>query len=225
ERVLDSVYFKPKQRQILKMREMVVSRLRASSITRCAATLVAKMVESMFNGESRNNRVTFKQSVERFESQLHKVKAQHPNLVESQYLLNEFLEAAFLKMRVSNGYHAYQLFRNAAPTFLEIVYSDPSLWPNPNGPPIACMSKVAASTRFELGHFALMDIICAMAYGLPQVVEYETATFSPEEAVCGVSSDDPRVQSAVRQTFQLFKTVKREEPLKIDMHFMVQYLI
>ncbi|KAH7335980.1 hypothetical protein B0J17DRAFT_668598 [Rhizoctonia solani] len=305
ERALDSVYFKPRDHQAARMREVVVTRLQASSITRCAVVLVVKMIESMLNGESLSNRVTFKQSVERFESQLLRVKAQQPNPIEVQHLLNGFLEAAFLKMRVSNGYRAYQLLRNTAPTFLEIVHSDPNLWPNPNGPPIICLSKIASSIRFELGHFALLDNICSMLYGLPQVVDYETTTpyLEPEihpvewihccplefqvciaemnkccaksyvapnwraiehrllsyksrvtemdnteswkavarlavveswrqvsliylyMAVCGVSSDDPRVQSAVRQTFQLFKMVKREEPPKVNVPFVVQYLI
>ncbi|CAE6485929.1 unnamed protein product [Rhizoctonia solani] len=305
DRVLESVYFKPRDHQVVKMRQMVVSRLQASSITRCAVVLVVKIIESMLNGEVQNNRLTFRQSVERFESQLQRVKAQQPNPAEVEHLLNGFLEAAFLKMRMSNGYRAYQVLQNVAPTFLEIVYSDPTLWPNPNGPPMVCMSKVASSTRFELGHFALMDIVCSMAYGVPQVVHYETATSSLEPevhpiewihccplefqvcltemnqccaksyitpdwraiehrllsyktsttvmdnteswktvarlavveswrqvlliylymAVCGVSSDDPRVQSAVRQTFQLFKVVKRQEPPKVNAHFMVQYLI
>ncbi|CAE6485919.1 unnamed protein product [Rhizoctonia solani] len=290
ERVLDSVYFRPKGHQVARIREMVVTRLQASSITRCAVLLVVRMVESMLNGESHDHRLTLKQSVERFERQLLRVKAQHPNPLEVQDLLNGFLEAAFLKMRISNGYHAYQLLQNTAPTFLEIVYADPNLWPDPNGPPMACISKIAASTRFELGHFALMDNICSMAYGLPQVVDYETATPCPAPdvhpiewvhccplefqvciaqmnkscaksyvapdwraiehrllaykaplgdmdnaeswktiarlaAVCGVSSDDARVQSAVRQTFQLFKMVKREEPPKVNVHFMIQYLI
>ncbi|KAH7335988.1 hypothetical protein B0J17DRAFT_60703 [Rhizoctonia solani] len=168
---------------------------------------------------------------------------------------------------------------------------------------MACISKIVASARFELGHFALMDIICSMAYGLPQIVDYETATLFPEAevhpiewvhgcplefqvciaemnkrctrshitpdwhvieyrllsykpsitkmdntqswqtvarlaileswrqvlliylymAVCGVSSDDCRVQSAVRQTFQLFKTVETKRPSKVN--FMFQYLI
>ncbi|CAE6504043.1 unnamed protein product [Rhizoctonia solani] len=305
ERVLDSVYFKPKDNEVARIRQLVVSRLQASSITRCTIIIAVKMVESMLNRESHDHRVTFKQSVERFENQLQRAKARRPNPTEIQHLLTGLLEVACLKMRLSNGYHTYQLLQNAAPTFLEIVYSDPSLWPNPNGPPMVCMSKVAASNRFELGHFALMDVICSMAYGLPQVVQYETATAYPEPevhpiewlhccplefqvciaemneccaksyvapdwrtiehrllsykkpmiaidtteswksiarlavleswrqvlliylymAVCGVSSDDPRVQSAVRQTFQLFKIVRREEPPKFNMHFMLQYLI
>ncbi|CAE6485965.1 unnamed protein product [Rhizoctonia solani] len=206
-------------------------------------------------------------------------------------------------MRISNGHHAYQSLCNSAPTFLEIVYSDPTLWADSNGPPMACISKIVASTRFELGYFALMDIICSMAYGLPQVVNYETATLFPEAevhpiewvhgcplefqvcmaemnkrctmdhiapgwhvieyrllsykspitkmdntqswqtvaqlavleswcqvlliylymAVCGASSDDCRVQSTVRQTFQLFEAVETRGPSKVN--FMFQYLI
>ncbi|KAF8712174.1 hypothetical protein RHS03_01292, partial [Rhizoctonia solani] len=305
ERVFDSVYFKPRDHHATLLRNVVVNRIQASSITRCAVVLAAKMVESMLNGNSSNNRITFKESVHRFETHLHAVKAGRLNQQEIQYLLNGFLEVAFLKMRVSNGYNAYRLLRNAAPTFLEIVYSDPGLWPDPSGPPAVCMSKVITSTRFELGHFALMDVLCSMAYGLPQVIDYETATLSPEAeihpiewvhgcplefqicialmndrctksyvapdwqmiehrlqsykvrltlvdqteswrniarlavveswrqalliylymAVCGISSNDIRVQSAVRQVFQLFKTVKRQEPPKVNVHFMFQYLI
>ncbi|CAE6466618.1 unnamed protein product [Rhizoctonia solani] len=305
ERVLDSVYFKPKDHQVILLRDIVMTRLQASSITRCAILLVAKMIESMLNGDSNNTRITFKESVHRFETQLHTIKASRPNPLEVRYLLDGFLEVAFLKMRVSNGCNAYRLLHNASPTFLEIVHSDPNLWPNPNGLPMACMSKVISSTRFELGHFILMDILCSMVYGVPQVVDYETATFAPRAeihpiewvhccphefqiciaemnkrcttsyiapdwhviehrllsyrapvitvdqaeswktiarlaivetwrqslliylymAVCGVSSDDTRVQSAVRQTFQLFSTIKRQDPPKVNVHFMFQYLI
>ncbi|KAG8685588.1 hypothetical protein FRC11_010373, partial [Ceratobasidium sp. 423] len=169
------------------MREIVVTRLQASSIARCSVLLSAKMVESLLNGNKNINRLTFEQSVRRFENQLHVAKARHLNTfehpVEFQYLLNGLLEVALMKMRISNGYNSYQLLHDAAPTFLETVYSDPSLWPNPNGPPMVCMSKVVTSTRFELGHFALMDIACSMAYGLPHVVDYETTTLVPEAEI------------------------------------------
>ncbi|CEL54148.1 hypothetical protein RSOLAG1IB_06859 [Rhizoctonia solani AG-1 IB] len=305
ERVLDSVYFKPKDHEVTLVRNMVVTRIQASSIARCTVLLAAKMAESMLNGNSSDTRTTFRNSVHRFEAQLRTVKSKHPNPIEIRYLLSGFLEVAFLKMRVSNGYNTYLLLRNAAPTFLEIVYSDSNLWPDPNGPPMVCMSKVISSTRFELGHFVLTDVLCSMAYGVPQVVDYETTTRTrsaeihpiewihccPHEfqiciaemnrrcatsyvapdwhviehrllsykvplipmdhaeswktiarvavveswrqtlliylymAVCGVSSDDTRVQSAVRQTFQLFEVVKRQEPPKVNVHFMFQYLI
>ncbi|KDN38485.1 hypothetical protein RSAG8_09470, partial [Rhizoctonia solani AG-8 WAC10335] len=46
-----------------------------------------------------------------------------------------------------------------------------------------CISKIITSTRFELAHFVLVDILCSMAYGLPQVVDYETATLVPETEI------------------------------------------
>ncbi|CAE6485936.1 unnamed protein product [Rhizoctonia solani] len=308
ERVLDSVFFKPEPLQVDRMRTLVTTRLQASSITRCSVLLVAKILEAQLNGNAYNNRVTFQQLVERFENQLREAKTRRLNPLEFEYLLNgllevTFLKVAFLKMRVSSEFHIYQLLHDAAPTFFEIVNFDPNLWPDPNGPPIPCISKVITSTRFELAHFALVDILCSMAYGLPQVVDYDTTTLVPETeihpiawvhccplefqvsiaemnqrcaksyvapdwhvieyrllsyqaptiatdsaeswktiarlavleswrqvlliylymAVCGVPSDDTRVQSAVRQTFQLFSVGEREGSPNI--HFMFQYLI
>jgi hypothetical protein len=45
------------------------------------------------------------------------------------------------------------------------------------------------------------------------------------QAVCGCASDDIRVRSAVKQVFQLFGTVRRQEPPKVNVHFIFQYLI
>ncbi|CAE7229863.1 unnamed protein product [Rhizoctonia solani] len=307
ERVLDSVFFKPKPPRVEKMRALVATRVQASSITRCSIILVAKIIESQLNGTAPNNRVAFQQLVQRFETRLREAKAKDLNPLEYplefEYLLNGLLELAFLKMRVSTGFHVYRLLHDANPTFFEIVNFDSSLWPDPNGPPVPCIAKMVTSTRFELAHFALIDILSSMAYGLPQVVNYETATLVPETeihpiawvhccplefqvciaemnqrcaksyvapdwhviehrllsyqgpmvltdgadswrtiarlavleswrqvlliylymAVCGVSSDDGRVQSAVRQTFQLFKFGEQERSPNV--HFMFQYLI
>ncbi|KAH7335987.1 hypothetical protein B0J17DRAFT_60711 [Rhizoctonia solani] len=104
ERVLDSAYFKPKHAQIVMMQEIVFTRLQASSITRCSVLLGAKMVESLLDGNTNNNRISFERSVQRFESQLQVAKTQHANTlehpIEFQYLLNGLLEVAFLKMRI-----------------------------------------------------------------------------------------------------------------------------
>lgn len=227
-----------------------------------------------------------------------------------------------MKMRVNiNGFATYRLLHSAAPTFLQIVYSDPSLWFNSQGPPVASLAHILASHHFELGVFALIDMACAMAYGLPQAVDYDTSspaihidvhpvewihacplefqicladinrryankymahdwhlieqrvlsfkTSVPNgesleswkvvarlavieswrqvlliylylvsdflkpthwsihlsQGVCGVTSDDTRVRSATRQLFQLFGTVRRQDPPKINVHFVFQYLI
>jgi hypothetical protein len=98
-------------------------------------------------------------------------------------------------MRIHNSFNTYQLLRNSAPTFLQIVYTDSTLWPNPHGPPAVSLPYVLSSTRYELGHFVMIDILCSMAYGLPQVVDYDTsasasrAIIHPIEWVHGCPSE------------------------------------
>ncbi|CAE7170966.1 unnamed protein product [Rhizoctonia solani] len=187
ERVLDSVFFKPEPPRVEEMRALVATRLQASSIARCSILLFAKMIESQLNGTAHSNCIAFQQLVQRFEARLQEAKSKYLNPLEYplefEYLLNGLLEVPFFKMRVSTEFHAYRLLHDATPTFFEIVNFDSSLWPNPNGPPVPCIAKIIASTRFKLAHFALVDVLCSMAYGLPQVVNYETATLVPETEI------------------------------------------
>ncbi|KAG9126572.1 hypothetical protein FRC07_002945 [Ceratobasidium sp. 392] len=44
-------------------------------------------------------------------------------------------------------------------------------------------------------------------------------------AVCGVTSDDARVQASVRQVFQLTSTVKPTEAPETNVHLLAQYLV
>ncbi|KAF8606244.1 hypothetical protein BDV93DRAFT_604744, partial [Ceratobasidium sp. AG-I] len=43
--------------------------------------------------------------------------------------------------------------------------------------------------------------------------------------VCGVASNDSRVQSAVRQIFRLLGTIQRQDPRMANVHFLIQYLV
>ncbi|KAF8713097.1 hypothetical protein RHS03_00703, partial [Rhizoctonia solani] len=44
-------------------------------------------------------------------------------------------------------------------------------------------------------------------------------------AVCGVPTDDPRIQSALRQLFQLMRVIRRQDPPVANVHFFAQCLI
>ncbi|KAG8713887.1 hypothetical protein FRC08_012670 [Ceratobasidium sp. 394] len=44
-------------------------------------------------------------------------------------------------------------------------------------------------------------------------------------AVCGTTSDDPRVQASVRQVFQLITTVKQSEKTLVSIHLLGQCLV
>lgn len=62
------------------------------------------------------------------------------------------------------------------PTFLEIAFSDSTLWPNQYNLTAVSVAHILASNRHELGHFIYLDSITSMVYGMPQVLEYDTFT-------------------------------------------------
>lgn len=62
------------------------------------------------------------------------------------------------------------------PTFLQIAVSDSTLWPSQHNFTTISVAHVLASDRHELGHFIYTDSLCSMAYGMPQVLEYDTST-------------------------------------------------
>lgn len=71
--------------------------------------------------------------------------------------------------------NTYQVLRSVTPTFLQVVFSDPTLWPSSGDPTSVPLVNVIASPRHEIPYFALIDITAAMAFGLPQQVEYDTS--------------------------------------------------
>lgn len=71
-----------------------------------------------------------------------------------------------------------------APTFLDVIASEPTLWPDQYSSVSVSLAHINASNRHELQHFALIDMLCAMTYGLPQILDYDTSTpaFAASEA-------------------------------------------
>ncbi|KAF8747324.1 hypothetical protein RHS02_00139, partial [Rhizoctonia solani] len=59
-----------------------------------------------------------------------------------------------------------------------MVFSDPTLWISTFSIASVPLSPILASNTHELAHFALLDCTSAMAFGLPQHVEYDTTIHS-----------------------------------------------
>lgn len=68
----------------------------------------------------------------------------------------------------------YKYLQHISSTFLRVVFSDSSLWPDGYDHTSIPLARVLASPRCELGYFVFMDSLYSMAYGLPQLVEYNT---------------------------------------------------
>jgi hypothetical protein len=79
-----------------------------------------------------------------------------------------------MRTMVVRSTNAYQMLRIISPTFLQVVYSDPTLWPRTCSPTYVLLYNILSSDITELAFFALMDCTCAMAFGIPQQIEYDT---------------------------------------------------
>jgi hypothetical protein len=69
----------------------------------------------------------------------------------------------------------YTILRNAAPIFLQHVYSLPEIWLGSSDPTTIPLMNIIGSKHHALVAFTLFDCTCAMAFGLPQQVDYDTS--------------------------------------------------
>ncbi|KAF8606270.1 hypothetical protein BDV93DRAFT_521101 [Ceratobasidium sp. AG-I] len=282
-------------------RELTIQRAFTSSTTRSIMFLGAKIIDSIFDGTLFKKYNYYNQWIERFQHDLWS-RTQNLTSNEAQIRLVDTLELNFVIVRVANRFNLHQLLQNLAPVFLQVVFSDSTLWPSDYYSTSVSLAHILASNRYELHCLALLDMLCSMTCGLPQVIEYDTSVpvFStnkhsldvfPAElqillveintrcfqksvandwngieqrllswqpplpaaadgdswktivelavyeswrqtlliylymAVCKISSDDSRVQSSVRQIFQLINSAENPNLSPVDPHFFLQYLI
>ncbi|QRW11318.1 Fungal specific transcription factor domain [Ceratobasidium sp. AG-Ba] len=306
EKLIHASLFRPAREQVVTIRGSVISRLQNSLTARSCMFLGAKVFEAMIKDpETRaTSLVKYRSWIELFEQ---KLSIGFLNGLIPPEILSERLSITLLKLSTTNSINTYQLLREEAPTFLQIVFSDPTLWPRSHSSIKVSLSCVLASPRYEITYFALLDMMCAMAYGLPQVIDYDTSeppiesyvhavewvhgcpfelqritvrinslrawsnigpvpdwlsierelqewkaptsTTTEDEswkaitrlaireswrhalliylymAVCGATSDEPRVSSSVKQVFHIVETIKNKLPLIAHLHFAIQYLI
>jgi hypothetical protein len=65
--------------------------------------------------------------------------------------------------------------RRIAPTFMQIAFADPSLWPRqPNSAGVS-LAHTLVSPQFELSRFVFMDAMSSLAFGVPPLIEYDTS--------------------------------------------------
>src|SRR4051812_21047051 len=74
--------------------------------------------------------------------------------------------------------NTYQVLRYATPMFLQMVYSNPKLWPEGCDPTVVPLANTMVSHPYVFSHFILLDAMTAMAFGLPQQVEYSSTVDS-----------------------------------------------
>ncbi|KAF8606233.1 hypothetical protein BDV93DRAFT_363816 [Ceratobasidium sp. AG-I] len=154
---------------------MVSWRLQLPNVTRWAMYLGARIFESLLDGVLPEKIATYERMIQKLEWGLHVIPNRELTHDEVQNRLCGELEIGFLKLRLKHDFHILQLLRKCAPIFLQIVFSDPTLWPQGRSLTAVSVSHILGSMHYELGQFILLDVFCAMAYAIPPMLEYDTS--------------------------------------------------
>ncbi|CAE7146339.1 unnamed protein product [Rhizoctonia solani] len=307
DRMLNTIYFKPERsEQIQKFQRMALWRMSTCGFARQGMLIDARIHDSILEGSHSIHSNEFTHWINVFEQAV-LVRLNEPlTHYELQERLNDILEMFFTKSRLHDAATTYQFFCCTTPNFLQIIYSDSTMWPAQSDPTVVSIAHIlASSSNYWPAYYMLMDVMGSMIYGVPQRVDYSTdikpfhaephplewadcipgefmvllakinacrdqrsaedwrdierqlvsweprPKFEPNGleswklvawlalqetwkqtllmymylAVCGVSTDDPRIQSSLRQIFQLIGTIRRQDPPGSNVHFFAQSLI
>ncbi|KAJ1305339.1 hypothetical protein OPQ81_000355 [Rhizoctonia solani] len=178
EMMMERSYFKPLKNQTELVKRATLARLQKSSFTRWIMFLCARICESFLKGDASQNQI-YDRWIGDVERALKSVLNQDLASHEAEDRLEDRLEVQLLKTMMGNCGGTYQVLRTVTPTFLQMVFSDPGLWSTSGDPTSVPLGSIIASTRHTVAYFALTDSLSAMAFGLPQQVEYDTFGYTP----------------------------------------------
>ncbi|KAG8708929.1 hypothetical protein FRC08_018637 [Ceratobasidium sp. 394] len=193
EQLVRTSFFQPAYDQLMRVRESLSWRLQVSPAARWSLFIGAKVFQSMVDPpQVRAAKFTkYHDWIKRLEEKMDAIPLIGLTPAEVRDHLGERLDVMLFKLRTTSSLNTYQILRNQAPTFLQIAFSDSTLRPSTHYSSNVSLAHVLASTRYETTHFALLDMMCSMAYGLPSVIDYDTsvpslgADFHPVEWVHG----------------------------------------
>ncbi|CAE6519568.1 unnamed protein product [Rhizoctonia solani] len=176
DKVTDHWYFKPMNYKNRHSREDIALRLRTSNFARCIALVGMGVVEAFHTGDMSQSPL-HNLWLGHIEGAVKRELTRELAPREIQQYHSDLVHISLLKTIVIRSSNLYQVLQSITPTFLQVVYSDPKLWPSGSDLASIPLSNILISDAYELAVFVLMDCTCAMAFGLPQHVEYDTTIY------------------------------------------------
>ncbi|KAJ1305338.1 hypothetical protein OPQ81_000354 [Rhizoctonia solani] len=176
-RMAEFAYFKPMKDQSDQLRDLVISRVRNSHFSRWLMLLCARICESIVEGDRSQNELHLRW-IGDIEAAIRRRLSRDPTPREEEALRGDWLEVSLVSTALGHSSNAYLVLHNATPTFLQSVYSLPDLWEGSSNPVLLPLLNIIGSKHHALSAFTLMDCTCAMVFGLPQQVEYDTSAGS-----------------------------------------------
>ncbi|QRW05814.1 Fungal specific transcription factor domain [Ceratobasidium sp. AG-Ba] len=158
----------------------MASRLYRSKPSLWIRYLGCKIMECSQQDTSGQSSSVYERSLQKVESYLHSTSSQNLGYDELYNRLAGVLEIGCTKLMLSANVSAYQVLQDVAPTFIQLVFTDPTLWLASLDFTSVCVGHILGSTNYELAKFIQLDALHSMVYGLPQVIEYDTSTPPPK---------------------------------------------
>ncbi|CUA73184.1 hypothetical protein RSOLAG22IIIB_05185 [Rhizoctonia solani] len=182
ERVAEQWYFRPAGGQKKGFQKGVMSRLHGSlaSVPHWIALIDVGVCEAFLRGDTSQIQL-HSLWIAHIENTLKRDLLYDTTSQEAHQIRSDWIHVSLLKIMTAPSSHAYQILRNITPAFLQLVFADPTLWPQDCDPTYIPLSSILGSQAPELAYFALIDCSCAMAFGLPQQLEYDT-TVHPQSS-------------------------------------------
>ncbi|KAJ1305343.1 hypothetical protein OPQ81_000359 [Rhizoctonia solani] len=177
DKMMDRWYFKPTNYLRKHFQKNVIIRLQNSNLTRWIALVGMGVLESFITGDMsqiclHNSWIGYIEGSLKQELSLDL----SPQAIRDR--LSDWVHITLLKTMLIHSSNTYKVLRGITPAFLQLAFSNPTLWSRNRGLTSVPLSTILTCEAHELSYFALIDCTCAMALGLPQQIEYDTTIHS-----------------------------------------------
>ncbi|CAE7197929.1 unnamed protein product [Rhizoctonia solani] len=190
-------YFKPANMHNHLLEQPIVSRLSSfTSVSRWVSLISMGMCEAFIRGDTSQNEL-HNLWMQHIGNSLKRELSYDPTSHEAQNRRRDLIHVSILRTLIIPNSDLYQVLQSVAPAFLQLAFSEPALWAGGSSFAYVPLMNVLNLGSHELAYFALVDCSCAMALGLPQLIEYDTTILYWLISMLVVISHRPRATGEV----------------------------
>ncbi|EUC54912.1 fungal Zn(2)-cys(6) binuclear cluster domain protein, putative [Rhizoctonia solani AG-3 Rhs1AP] len=155
----------------------IARRVYRSDLLRWTMFLGAQIAQMLLDGPVRNHYVELIRRVH------HQVVLGSALSVNSDLAtrLGAALDLALYAFMVSDSATGYSIFKNTTPLWYQFATEFPLIRPHGS---IVSLAYAISVPRYELSKFIFWDIMCALAFGVPSILQYDTAYRSIDTRQC-----------------------------------------
>ncbi|CAE6465843.1 unnamed protein product [Rhizoctonia solani] len=172
--------FKPRNTRFCLDAKRTATQLQNSQVMHWLLFLMCIIYRELLDGNERIYKRHHISWVDRFEQRIATRMAVVMGPVtpaDSRNQLTGHIEVSLLKHEVTETIaESYACLQSCSMSFLQIAFSEPTLWSVDNAYISIPLARALSSTRGEINRFACTDVMAALALGLPTLVAYDTSS-------------------------------------------------